>query len=255
MSRFRIKNYIGAPLLGLILVACQGESHFENLGSSSKTPTSIPAFFTPTPPPPLSLQDPTDFLTQEFLPNEFHGKAAPGVKNFEQIYDSMRQLTGLLSYGDGQEPLRTVRLNYLSLKSGLPKANALNALLPTQMLNISNLANTFCSQVITNAATRAALLANSGFLDSNSAFPTMTASTLFSTKNTRGIPNNIALANFFAEKFWGSSVDTDAARASAESELATLVSDLASNTSETSVSNVVIATCTTALSSGYVIFF
>lgn len=260
-KKSRIWQNLGLSLLSVGFMACQGAgSSFENLGASGTSggPSSQDAG---------ELQDPTDFLSVDYVPNSYSGKAAPGVKNFEQVFQSMKRVTGLESASESTPPLSRIIGSpslpgtYVALRAGLPGANALNAFVPTQMLNMVSLATTFCSEILRDPPSRGLFLAGTGLVDSSNNYISGRPDVVILANNASGIPNNVALARFFATKFWGPAVDVGDDRTTSEDNLAALAIDLAAYTGTgsatmpvTTMNSVVLGVCAAALSSGNVIF-
>jgi hypothetical protein len=255
---------LSLSLLALTLAACQGGtgSSFEDTGGSAtiagnSQPTPTPVSDVPPP------EDPTDLLSAKFVPNIYTGKAAPGVKNFEQIFQTMRGLTGLANVAVTVAPLSTVYTgssnSYLNLKAGLPSSNAVGSFVPSQMLNTLSLATTFCTQVLNNSGAltyRAGILAGTGILDANNNYVSGTPDAFFKATNANGLKNNVVIASTLATKFWGSTDDADADRVASEAQLAQLILDLSISASpQPTIASVMVGACAAALSSGQVVLF
>src|SRR4051794_13824386 len=74
------------------------------------------------------------------------------------MLQSRRQVKVLSNTALNDAPLNNINSTYLNIKPQLPVANDLASYSPTQILNVLNLATTFCAGVIGNNTTRANVL-------------------------------------------------------------------------------------------------
>jgi hypothetical protein len=242
----------------LLLASCQGgsSSGFDNIGGETTNNGT-----TSDPNNSALLEDQTDLLSPEFLPNDYSGKAAIGVKNFDQIFYSMVEVTGLSATPLTQSPLKEIygtagtSGTYLNLKPGLPATNAASGFSPSQMLNILTLATTFCDKMAKDPQGRKLLLQGSGLINEATSpfnFISASPSTTFADANKRA-----DLSAFFANKFWGPKVDGDLDRQASEDQITSLIVDLSSGSASPTptIQSVVTGACAAALGSPHMVLF
>jgi hypothetical protein len=155
-----------------------------------------------------------------------------GVKNFEQVLETMSVLTGV------DANTNTINDTYQDLKTQLPTNNDIKTFLPAHQVAVTKLAAEYCDELVDDNSLRGSVWPGFNF-----------GGTPTNSLNANGRANII---NQAIDKFWGmgtvSAVDKNAAIV----ELQILVADLVANeantqtTTRTVVKGVCIATLATA---------
>ena len=158
-----------------------------------------------------------------------------GIKNFEQIKESMAVLTGVSSTSNA------IRNTYRDLEVQLPTENSIKSFLGANQVAITKLAAEYCDQLV-----------NSGNLRGQ----------VWNNFNFNGTPNQVLsnntqknqVINQTLDKFWGTSMN-NTMRTQSQGEMLSLLNDLLSGEnlgSNNTTRTVVKGVCTAALASAQV---
>ena len=162
-----------------------------------------------------------------------------GVATFERVNRSMSAITGVAITNS------TVSTLYNSLQQSLPPAPQINAFLPAHQAAITQLATTYCGQLVDTTSLRDAFFGTA--LDANI---TATSAAFFGTTTPNTANRNIVINALLAHAI-GSNVDTSAVTA-AQSELNALLTRVPTLSATATVSQATKAACTAVLASAAV---
>lgn len=185
----------------------------------------------PTLPPvvvsPPDIGDPTDVPPEVIQAQEID----VGIKNFEQINETMAALTGV-------NPMtNSVRNTFNDLETQLPTGNNLKSFLAANQVAITKLAAEYCDELVDDGALRASVWP--GFNFGNT--PNQVLS-----NNTQ----KVNLINQTLNRFWGSGLGGD--RSSSQLEMLSLTNELLNGEnlgSSTTTRTTIKGLCTAALAS------
>ena len=196
--------------------------------------------------PPQSESTPVD-NNQDNIPDDTGGDTSlptnpiqnknvnTGIKNYEQIYLTMSNLTGV------DPTTNAVRNIYRDLKTQLPSDNNLKSFLAANQVGITKLAAEFCHRLVDSSSLRQMIWPSINF----GRTPNQELNNV----------NKSLIVTQILDRFWGSNVDMST-RGVATLELNSLLNDLLANenlNSSTTTRNVVKGVCIAALSSASVI--
>jgi hypothetical protein len=162
-----------------------------------------------------------------------------GIATFERVNRSMSAITGVPITNS------TVSALYNSEQQSLPPAPQINAFLPAHQTAITQLATTYCGQLVDTQSLRDAFFGTS--LDASI---TTTAAAFFGTTTPNTANRNIVI-NALVAKAIGTNVDTSAVTA-AQNELNALLTRVPSLSATATVSQATKAACTAVLASAAV---
>jgi hypothetical protein len=190
----------------------------------------------------------TSFMPSEQSTTDTSGQQGIGIRNFEQIYATMTQVTGIDPMASGNTSISNY---YNNNKTSLPATNELSNLQANHLIAIMNLATKYCALAGSNATIRQNFYAGTNFGTPSSTFNSQKPSTLLETSTQK-----IELAEFLLNKFWGNEIQTTRNRSDAISTLTALMDDVASGYADTNQFLIAVmdSVCTAALASGPVIY-
>lgn len=174
--------------------------------------------------------DPADPVVDP--PNIVLEEVDVGVKNFEQVLETMSVLTGV------DANVNSVSNTYEDLKTQLPTNNDIKTFLPAHQVAVTKLAAEYCDELVDDNNLRGSIWPGFNF-----------GGTPTNSLNANGRANVI---NQAIDKFWGMGTVSAADKNAAIVELQILVADLIANeannsaTTRTVVKGVCIATLATA---------
>ncbi len=146
------------------------------------------------------------------------GKQGLGVKNYEQMYQSMLAATGVNPNINGNTGIRDYFTNN---KTNLPNSFTITEFAPTHVNAVIGLTGLICDRLIKDGTAKAAFYpAPLNTLNTG----TGTIANLFANQTQKQ-----ALIDLYFDKFWGVELEPTAARIQAKDEAMTLMNDLISN--------------------------
>lgn len=176
--------------------------------------------------------DPIDPIDPVDPPNIVLEEVDVGVKNFEQVLETMSVLTGV------DANTNAINNTYEDLKTQLPTNNDIKTFLPAHQVAVTKLAAEYCDELVDDNSLRGSVWPGFNF-----------GGTPTNSLNANG---RATIINQAIDKFWGmgtiSAVDKNAAIVELQILVADLIANEANNsaTTRTVVKGVCIATLATA---------
>ena len=200
---------------------------FDQLGTFTHTTT--PQTYTAPQQATCQTTDPTG-ATGPFCPPD------RGIATFERAYHTMSTLTGIPFTNSA------VTNTYQSLQQAMPSAPGINAFLASHQTAISQLAGTYCAQLVATPSAFSAFFAGSGFASLNSAQGQLASSYFTSQANEDNV------AGPLADNIVGTAAYPQA-HADMKTELENLLTKIPTLNTNLTVSQATTAACSAALGS------